>query len=419
MPYNLLSTPQDVGTQVYLFPEPVALVSAARTAVGRRGGHLRAYTAVELGVQAVSAAVSRSGLAPQQVERLVMGNVVGAGLGEAAAKQVAVGAGLKPQTLAKMVNLVCASAMEAVVDVASAIERGFIEAGIAGGMESVTHAPYLLGPFDQEQRPVAAGLAGYRMLRVSDELPQQIQRRRVLLKEATRHDGLFWPPEAKFMGQYAALTMKRAGVDLEQVNFWASQSHQRAREAWEHGRFAAEVCGPQTDEILDARAAQALLKEERDQWVSAYNSAVPADGAAALLLASPALVQREGLEPLGWLVGYAAGACAAEHFLEAPVHVTRALLDALEAAGNRAPLRLVEINEAFALQLGLFEEWFPQAGVNINGGAVAMGHPLGAGGARILVTLLHALRSLEEEGLGIATICYGGGGAYALAVRRS
>lgn len=404
----------------YIFPEPPLIGGAVRTPIGRWDGPLGRVTAVELGAAAVEAAVARSGLAPaHSPSLLVLGNVSNAGLGMAPAKQVADQAGLPAATIARTVNSVCGSGLAAVTEAAMALATGAADVAVAGGMESASTAPYLLNAHKQDGERVGARLAAYRVAKVEAGIEDMINRRRLLLKETMRYDGLFWPPEQKFMANYAADWFQRERMDLAAVNAAAAESHRRARRAWADGAFTAEivpVAGVATDDLpTDAELTAAA--EAATSPVSPYNSSAPADGAAALVLAAPRTDGGRRLAAQGRLLGWAAVNCAPGDFLAAPLLAVAELQAGLAAAGYGDPreFTLVEANEAFAMQIPVFRQAWPYAAVNVHGGAVALGHPLGASGARLVVTLLHAMQRHGHR-KGIATICFGGGGAWAAAV---
>ncbi|MBI3947094.1 MAG: thiolase family protein [Armatimonadetes bacterium] len=403
--------------------EDVFICSAARTPVGRFDGKLAAFSAVDLGAIAIRAAVERAGVDPARIEAVTMGNVVHAGLGMGPAKAAAVQAGLPEQVVARCVDAVCGSALDAVMSTVEAILAGSMRVGVAGGMESRSTAPYLLGPkftrkvgdYEKGKRARMKRAGAYRWALDGNE-PEQLKG--LEIKDSVAYDGLFWPPERKFMREYALLFAKRQGYSVEQINRYAEQSHRKARLATENGWFAAEMaaCGDaSTDDLAPEEKLAAMLAECADDPAGAYNASVPADGAAAVVLASAPAVKELGLQPMARVAGCARVHCPAPEFLAAPVAAAHEIAEALRAAGRPDDFPIIEANEAFGVQLPFFEASFPGATINPHGGAVALGHPLGAAGARLLTTLLYAMRRYGQP-RGLVTLCFGGGGAVAVAL---
>lgn len=406
-----------------LLSEDIVVLSAARTPIGRFDGALARFDAIQLGALAIEAAVARAGVPPEAVDTVNLGNVVPGGLGEAPAKAAALRAGLSPDVHARTVETVCGSAMDAIVLAAESLLAGSAELVVAGGMESRSSAPYLLGPrfrraggeYRRGERLRVKRGGAYRF--VFTESPEE-QLRATEIIDPTTYDGLFWPAEKKFMRQYALDFAARRGCAAELVNRYAAESHRKAAAATSQGSFRDEIVAAgevSTDELVPEEVLQRELREHPDDVASAYNSSTPADAGAALVLTTGRLAEARGWRPAARLMGYARVDGPASEFLAAPVKAARELLSALEAAGCSDGFTIAEANEAFAIQLPLYEEAFPGMDINVHGGAVALGHPLGAAGARIVTTLLYAMPRYQRR-RGFAAICYGGGGGYALAV---
>ena len=399
----------------------VFIVSAARTPIGKFAGALAGIPAVELGGVAIRAAVERSGL-PEDVhiDEVLMGQVLQAGAGQAPARQAALRGGLPDSTSATTINRVCGSGLKAIMLAAAEIRAGDAEVAVAGGMESMNQAPYLL--------PKAR--FGYRLGNAE-------------LVDATVHDGLWCSIEDCHMGTHAERVAISNEVSREDQDAFALSSHQKAIAAVDAGRFDAETApvtirvkggemvvgvdeGPRRETSLDALAAlkpvfDLPLGEDRGTadvgTVTAGNAPGITDGAAATIVASERAVERHGLTPLARIIGYAQAEVAPKWLFLAPVEGVRRLLDRIELPIEA--FDLVEINEAFAAQTLADgrELGFDWDKVNVNGGAIALGHPIGASGARVVATLLHELRRREGR-YGLATLCLGGGGSVAMAFER-
>lgn len=402
---------------------PVYLVSGARTPIGKFGGALADVSAVELGAVAIRAAVDRAALpADAPIDEVIMGQVLGAGSGQAPARQALLRAGLGDTTPATTINRVCGSGLKAVMFAAAAIRAGDGDLYVAGGMESMNQAPYLL----------RRARFGYRLGAGS-------------LDDSAVTDGLWCAIEDCHMGTHAERVAIRAGVSRADQDAFALESHRRAVAAQDEGRFDAEMApvtvrdakgretlvavdeSPRRETTLEAlaRLAPAFdLPEGEDRGaatvgtVTAGNAPGITDGAAALVVASERAVERHGLTPMGRVVAYAQAEVTPKWLFLAPIEGVRALERKTGIAA--ADYDLVEVNEAFAAQvladgreLGL--DW---GRVNVNGGAIALGHPIGASGARIVVTLLHELARRGGR-TGLATLCLGGGGSVAMAVERT
>jgi acetyl-CoA C-acetyltransferase len=399
------------------------IVSAARTPIGKFGGALAGVPATQLGGVAIRAAVERAGLDPNtaQVDDVLMGQVLQAGSGQAPARQAALKAGLPDTTSATTINRVCGSGLKSIMLAAAEIRAGDAELVVAGGMESMNGAPYLL----------PGARFGLRLGNAE-------------LIDSTVADGLWCSIEDCHMGTHAERVAIKDRVSRADQDAFALASHQKAIAAMDGGRFDAELA-PVT--ITDAKGRETTVSEDenprRDTSAEALAKLKPAfelpggedrgtategtvtagnapgitDGAAATIVASERAVERLGLQPLARIVGYAQAEVAPKWLFLAPVQGVRRLLDRIEM-----PLEafdLIEINEAFAAQTLADgrELGFDWDKVNVNGGAIALGHPIGASGARIVATLLHELRRREGR-YGLATLCLGGGGSVAMAVER-
>jgi acetyl-CoA C-acetyltransferase len=400
----------------------VYLVSAARTPIGKFGGALADVPAVELGGVAIRAAVERSGLPSDvPVDEVLMGQVLQAGVGQAPARQAALRGGLPVTSSATTINRVCGSALKAIMLGAAEIRAGDAEVVVAGGMESMNGAPYFL--------PRAR--FGYRLGNGT-------------LVDATVHDGLWCAVEGCHMGTHAERVAISNKVSRQDQDEFALRSHQLAIAAIDEGRFEAEIApvtvsdakgretivavdeGPRRDSTIEALAR---LKpafdlpegEERGDatsgTVTAGNAPGITDGAAATVVASERTVERYGLKPLARIIGYAQAEVEPKWLFLAPVQGVRRLLDRIEMPIEA--FDLIEINEAFAAQTLAdgTELGFDWDKVNVNGGAIALGHPIGASGARIVATLLYELQRRDGR-YGLATLCLGGGGSVAMAFER-
>jgi acetyl-CoA C-acetyltransferase len=398
------------------------VVSAARTPIGRFGGALAGVPAVELGAVAIRAAVERSGVpGDARFDEVFMGQVLQAGAGQAPARQALLAAGLADTTPATTINRVCGSGLKSIMLAAAAVRAGDGDLFVAGGMESMNQAPFLL----RQAR------FGYRL-------------GNGVLEDSTVLDGLWCSVEDCHMGTHAERVAIHSGVSREDQDAFALESHQKAIAAIDAGRFDAEMApvtvrGPKGSEIVITvdesprrdTTAEALARlrpafelpsgEDRGDatagTVTAGNAPGITDGAAATVVASEQAVERYGLTPLARIVGYAQAEVAPRWLFLAPIEGVRGL----EARTGLAPadFDLIEINEAFAAQVLADgrELGFDWAKVNVNGGAIALGHPIGASGARIVATLLHELQRRGDRH-GMATLCLGGGGSVAMAFER-
>jgi acetyl-CoA C-acetyltransferase len=400
----------------------VFVVSAARTPIGKFGGALANVPAVELGGVAIRAAVERANL-PEgtPIDEVLMGQVLQAGVGQAPARQAALRAGLPDTTSATTINRVCGSGLKAIMLAAAEIRAGDAEVAVAGGMESMNGAPYLL----------PGARFGYRLGNAE-------------VVDATVNDGLWCAIEGCHMGTHAERVAIKDKVSRKDQDAFALGSHQKAIAAIDAGRFDAETAavtirdakgretvvttdeGPRRDTSAEALArlnpvfalpAGEDRGDATEGTVTAGNAPGITDGAAATVVASERAVERLGLKPLARIVGYAQAEVAPKWLFLAPVEGVRRLLDRIELPVEA--FDLIEINEAFAAQTLADgrELGFDWDKVNVNGGAIALGHPIGASGARIVATLLHELTRREGR-YGLATLCLGGGGSVAAAFER-
>ncbi len=390
------------------------ILSAARTPIGKFLGGLADLTAPRLGAVAVTEAVKRAGVDPAAVNEVILGNVVQAGVGQAPARQAARLAGLPDSVAAFAVNKVCGSGLKAAMLAAQAVRAGDADVVVAGGMESMSNAPHLL--------PNSRTGTKYGDAKLVDSVVR---------------DGLWCAAEDWAMGDAAEHVAARCGVSRADQDAFAAESHTRAAAAWERGDFADEVAsvtlpaggGRKTasvvakDEGIRAETTAETLAKLRPAFkadggtVTAGNASQLSDGAAAVVVASGRAVERLGAKPLARIVSYATTGVNPRDIFLAPVSAVRAVAD--KAGVSLADVDLFELNEAFAAQMLACgrELGLDPAKVNVNGGAVALGHPIGASGARVLVTLVHALhrRNLKR---GLAALCLGGGNAVAMVVER-
>ncbi len=390
--------------------QPV-IISATRTAIGKFQGALKPFTAPELGSLAVRAAIERAGIDPAQVDEVIMGSVLQAGLGQNPARQAALKAGLPDQVSALTVNKVCGSGLKSVMLAAQAIALGDQEIIVAGGMESMSNAPYLL----------TKARDGYRMGNGE-------------IVDVMVHDGLWCAFDHWHMGETGEVVSEKYQITRRQQDEYAYSSQQRAVAAIKAGKFKEEIFRveiPQrkgdpisfdTDEGPREETTIETLSKLKPAFrpngtVTAGNASTINDGAAALVVTSVETASRLGRRPLARIVAQATSGVEPKLVMMAPVEAVRKV--AAKAGWNLNQVELFELNEAFSSQsVALLEqlELDPQR-VNVNGGAVALGHPIGASGARVLVTLLHEMIKRQAK-RGIASLCLGGGNAVALAVER-
>jgi acetyl-CoA C-acetyltransferase len=386
------------------------ILSAARTPIGKFLGGLADLSAPQLGAVAVAEAVKRAQVAPGQMDEVIIGNVLQAGVGQNPARQAALKAGLPDTIAAVTINKVCGSGLKAVMMASQAIRAGDAELIVAGGQESMSRAPHLLfgtrtGWKYGDQKAV----------------------------DAMIHDGLWCPFENWHMGEAAEHIAAKHGVTRGDQDRFAAQSHQRAAAAWERGAFTAEVVpvtvgsGPKARTVARDEGMRpdttveglAKLKSSfRDGGtVTAGNASMLSDGAAAVVVGSARAAEKLGAKPLARIVAYATSGVAPKDIFIAPVFAVRQVLD--KAKLNLKDIDLFELNEAFAAQmLACAKELkLDEERVNIHGGAIALGHPIGASGARTLVTLLYAMQQRGAR-RGLVSLCLGGGNAVAVVVER-
>jgi acetyl-CoA C-acetyltransferase len=386
------------------------IVSATRTPIGKFLGALASFTAPDLGATAIREAVRRAGIDVNQIDEVIMGNVVSAGVGQAPARQAAIKAGIPDSISAYTINKVCGSGLQAVILAAQAIRAGDSRLLVAGGMESMSNGPYLL---DKAR-------TGYRY---GDGQ----------LLDAVLHDGLWCAFEQCAMGDEAEIIAEKYDISREAQDRFSYESQMKAAAATEAGRFKAEMVpveiqGKKGTTVVDrdepiradtTLAGLAALKPAfhmGKRTVTAGNAPGLSDGGAATVVADEAYARAQGLPVLAHVIDYATAAITPKYIFAAPPLAVNRLL---QKTGMRiSDFDLIEVNEAFAAQTlanGKDLEW-DWARVNVNGGAVALGHPIGASGARVLATLIYALHS-RGGGRGLATLCLGGGGAVAMAVQ--
>jgi acetyl-CoA C-acetyltransferase len=393
------------------------IISAARTPIGRFLGGLGALTAPELGAHAIKAAIARAKIDPAQVGEVIMGNVLQGGVGQAPARQAAIKAGVPGEVPAYTVNKVCGSGLQAVMLAAQAIRAGDEQLLIAGGQESMSNSPHYV-----------------RGMRGGVKFGNQV------MQDGLIGDGLWCSFYDRHMGGHAEYTAKKAGITRARQDEFALASHQKAIAAIEGGRFKAEIAAveipgkkgatvvdtdesPRKDTSLEAltklrpafpKDAPKDMKAE-ELTVTAGNAPGLNDGGAALVVASEAYAKAHGIPILARITGYASGGGDPQDLFFAPIVAVQNLMK--RTGATIRDYDLIEANEAFASQAladgdALGWEWDR---VNVNGGAIALGHPIGASGARVLVTLLHALAD-RGKSTGMATLCLGGGNAVALSV---
>ncbi len=387
----------------------VVVVSACRTPTGRLMGGLSSLTAPRLAAPVITEAVRRAGIRPAQVDEVILGNVVSAGMGQSPARQATIMAGLPVKTAAVTVNKVCASGMKALALAGQAIMLGEARIIVAGGMESMSNAPYLL--------PEMRGGKGY-----GDGADI----------DAMIRDGLCDCYNDGHMGTLCELTVKKHRITREEQDRYALESHRKAADAADNGLFAEEIVpltinkgGRETVVAADETIRRDTSLEKlaalrpafaKDGTITAGNAPGLNDGASALLFMSAETAERAGLNPLAEIIGWSAAHVDPKWYPLAPIEAVRRLLRKTGLAIS--DFDLVEENEAFAAQtLAVIGELaIDPERVNVHGGAIALGHPIGSSGARIIVTLIHALRRRGKR-LGLATLCLGGGGGMAMAVR--
>lgn len=390
--------------------DEAVIISAVRTPIGKYGKALAGFKATELGTMVVKEAVSRAGLQPTDIQECIMGNVLGAGLGQNPARQAAIGAGLPVEIGSFTVNAVCGSGMKAAMLAADAIKAQQYEALVVGGMESMSNAPYLM--------PGARW--GYRM---NDQT----------VVDSMVHDGLWDIFNNQHMGFTGEIVAERFNVTREDADRLSMESHLKAAKAAKEGKFKKEILpitihSKKGDTVVDSdegvredTTMEGLGKLKpvfkKDGIVTAGNSSQLSDGASALVVTSRKWAEEHGCKPLASIVAYGERGVKPEYIMEAPIPTTRHVLE--KAGMTIDDIDLFEHNEAFASascavkkDLNVPDEIF-----NVNGGAVALGHPIGCSGARVITTLLNALQDRNKE-TGLATLCLGGGNAVTMIVKR-
>jgi acetyl-CoA C-acetyltransferase len=388
--------------------DPIVIVSAARTPIGNLLGELKDFSANELGGKAIQSAIERAHLKPDAISEVMMGCVLPAGQGQAPARQAAIKAGIPNTTPCSTINKVCGSGMKSIMFAHDTLLVGSADIIVAGGMESMTNAPYLLLKARQGYRLGHGQLIDHMML---DGLEDAYDK-------------------GQAMGIFAEQTAKQYGLTRKQQDDYAFSSFERAQHATREGGFVNEII-PIT--LQTKKGEIRIDKDEhpfsvnpekipslsaifvKDGTVTAGNASSIADGAAAVVLMRLSKAEKYGIQPIAKILGYSAYAKAPAEFTTAPIDATRKLMEKLNWSVDQVDL--FEINEAFAVVTLITMQVLniPREKVNIYGGAIALGHPIGASGARVVVTLLSALK---QQGLkrGIATLCIGGGEATALAV---
>lgn len=381
--------------------EDIFVISAKRTPIGKFGKSLLKKKATELGGIAIEASIKASGVPRESIEEVIMGNVIQAGTGQNPAGQAASLSGLRDTVTKYTVNTVCASGMLALESAYREIALGERDVIVAGGMESMSNAPLMISPEFRWG-------------------PKQLLNRNFDIKDAMLTDGLLDAFNFEHMGMSAEKSASKFGVTRKQADEFALQSFERSERATSTGEFAKEICSVDdmtADEGIRHTSMEDLAKLKsafrKDGVLTAGNSSQLSDGASALVVASSRAVTELGLKPLCRITGFSSASLSPSDFVEAPVPSTRLLLE----KQNRkiGYYDLVEHNEAFSVasiivrdQLGIDNEV-----LNVNGGAIALGHPLGNSGSRIIVTLINALKERKLE-KGLATICHGGGGGHTL-----
>jgi acetyl-CoA C-acetyltransferase len=396
--------------EIHMDKTQVVIAAATRTPIGAFQGVLSPASATQLGTAAIAGALARAGIAPGDVQEVIMGCVLPAGLGQAPARQAALGAAIPQGVPTTTINKMCGSGMKAIMLAADQLRTGDVQVVVAGGLESMSNAPYLL--------PKAR--AGMRMGH----------------GEVLDHmffDGLQSPFDGQLMGVFAEATAQKYGFTRAEQDAFATESTQRALRAVQSGAFAAEI----TPVTVKGRKGETVVERDetpftvdlakipalkpafrKDGTVTAASSSSISDGAAATVLLSAAEAARRGIQPLARIVGYTSFAREPEWFTTAPAGAIQKLLAQLGWKPGDA--HLYEVNEAFAAvtMAAMRDVGFEHARTNVHGGACALGHPIGATGARIVATLVHALRA-RGGGRGIASLCIGGGEATAIAVEVS
>ena len=389
----------------------IVIAGACRTAIGRFLGALAPLKASEFGAVCVAEAVKRAGIQPSDVEEVIMGNVVSAGMGQAPARQAAVKGGIPPEVGATTINKVCGSGLKAVILAAQVIKAGDAEVILAGGLESMSNVPHYFfkGRFGQKFGNMD-------------------------LVDGMIHDGLWCAFEDQHMGAIGDWTAQKSGISRDEQDKWAAGSHAKAVAAIKGGKYKAEIVpvpipqrkgdpimfdtdeGPRDDTNLESlsKLRPAFTKEGT---ITAGNAPGLNDGASAMIVLSADAAKKLGVKPQARITGYATGGTPPKELFYAPIVAVKKLMQ--KTGAKIGDYDLIEVNEAFSAQVladgkELGWDW---SRVNVNGGSVALGHPIGASGARILTTLIYALADRGAK-KGLATLCLGGGNAVALSVER-
>ncbi|TBR13661.1 MAG: thiolase family protein [Lysobacter sp.] len=385
----------------------VVIVGAKRTAIGSFLGQFTGVPTPELGATAIRGALEHAGVSPDAVQEVLMGCVLPAGLGQAPARQAAIGAGVPTSATCTTVNKVCGSGMKAIMLGVDMIRAGSVEVVVAGGMESMTNAPHLL---NNSRTGIRYGSAEF--------------------LDHMAHDGLTNPYDGKAMGVFGDATCSTYDYSRERLDAYAAESVRRAQAAVQSGAFKAEIVpvtvkGRKGEVVVDTDEEPGKIDASKipslraafgkDGLLTAATSSKISDGAAATVLMSADTAKRLGATPIARIVAHASHAQAPEHFTTAPIDAIRKVLE--KAGWSVGDVDLYEINEAFACvaMAPMTDLGVPHDKLNVNGGAVALGHPIGASGSRLVVTLLHAMQARNMR-RGIAALCIGGGEATAIAV---
>ena len=388
------------------------IISAMRTPTGKFQGALKGFTAPELGAIAIKAAIEKAGIAPEQIDEVIMGCVVQAGMGQAPARQAALKAGLPPEVSALTINMVCGSGLRAVALAAQAVMLGDAEFVVAGGMESMSNIPYAL--------PTARD-----GMRMGNQTAVDLM----------INDGLWCPFENWHMGNTGEIVADKHQISRETQDEFAYNSHRKASEAQKAGRFKDEIApvsipqkkgepvifdfdeGVREDATAESMAKLKPAFKKEGGTVTAANASSINDGASALVITTAEKAKELGIEPLARIVANATSGIEPKYIMLAPVEGVKKVLK--KAGWEMADVDLFELNEAFSVQaLGVMKELgMDGENVNVNGGAVALGHAIGNSGGRILTTLLHEMKRRDAK-KGVAALCLGGGNSVALAVER-
>jgi acetyl-CoA C-acetyltransferase len=389
----------------------IVIAGACRTAIGRFLGALTPMKASDFGAVCVAEAVKRAGIKPSDVEEVIMGNVVSAGMGQAPARQAAIKGGIPPEVGSTTINKVCGSGLKAVVMAAQAIKAGDADCILAGGLESMSNVPHYFfkGRFGQKFGNMD-------------------------LVDGMIHDGLWCAFEDQHMGALGDWTAQKSGISRQEQDEWAAGSHAKAVAAIKGGKFKAEIVpvaipqrkgdpvmfdtdeGPREDTNVE-KLAKLRPAFTKDGTITPGNAPGLNDGASAMVVLSAEKAKELGVKPQVRITGYATGGRPPKEVFYAPIEAVRKLMDLTGA--KIGDYDLIEVNEAFSAQVladGKELGWDPDR-VNVNGGAVALGHPIGASGARILTTLIYAMADRGAK-TGLATLCLGGGNAVAMSVER-